>query len=160
MTAEDLFRTERVYGPTAEVRALVGALDAELSALTPPEQRHGLALDAMFEPHVRFFLAYRSDFPIACGGVAFFSDFAEVKRMYVRPEARGAGAADTIMAKLIAEAAGAGFAVLRLETGASFARAIGFYRRWGFSPCSVFEPYASKPPHTVATSLFLERPVA
>jgi GNAT superfamily N-acetyltransferase len=160
VTGAGPIRVERVFGPTEEVRALVGALDSELSGLSPPEQRHGLALDAIFEPHVRFFLAYRNDLPVGCGGIAFFSDFAEVKRMYVRPEARGAGAADGIMVKLIGEAAEAGFAVLRLETGANFARAISFYRRWGFSPCLIFEPYASKPPYTVAASLFLERAIA
>ncbi|HEX3753912.1 MAG TPA: GNAT family N-acetyltransferase [Rhizomicrobium sp.] len=160
MTGAAVIHVERAFGPTTEVRALVGALDTELSALSPPEQRHGLALDAIFEPHVRFFLAYRDDLTVGCGGLAFFPDFAEVKRMFVRPEARGTGAADAIMARLVGAAAEAGLTVLRLETGANFARAIGFYRRWGFSPCSIFEPYASKPPHTVAASLFLERLIA
>jgi GNAT superfamily N-acetyltransferase len=145
------------HQPDADVRALVGELDDELSGLCPPEQRHGLALDAIFQPHIRFFLAYENDRPAGCGGVALFCDFAEVKRMYVRPQARGRGAADAIMARLIAEAANAGLACLKLETGAAFIPANRFYRRWGFAPCAIFEPYASKPPDTVMASAFLEK---
>ena len=43
---------------TDEVRALIDELDRTLSAEYPPEQRHGLALAAIFQPHIRiFFLA-------------------------------------------------------------------------------------------------------
>jgi putative acetyltransferase len=91
--------------------------------------------------------------------VALFADFAEVKRMYVRPQARGQGVADAIMARLIAETRGAGLSVLRLETGTASFAAIHFYRKSGFQDCSAFEPYASLPPHRIAASAFLERAV-
>ena len=42
---------------TDEVRSLVGELETVLSAEYSPEQRHGLTLDAIFQPNVRFFLA-------------------------------------------------------------------------------------------------------
>ena len=96
---------------------------------------------------------------MGCGGVALFADFAEVKRMYVRPQARGQGVADAIMARLIAETRGAGLSVLRLETGTASFAAIHFYRKSGFRDCSAFEPYASLPPHRIAASTFLERTV-
>ena len=75
--------------PTADVAALIGELNDELGALYTPEQRHGLALDAIFQPHIRFFLAWRDGRAVGCGGVAFLDGFAELKRMYVRPEMRG-----------------------------------------------------------------------
>jgi putative acetyltransferase len=148
---------ERALSPTDDVRALIGELDQELSRHYPPEQRHGLKLDAIFQPHVRFFVARMGDAAVGCGGVALFTDFAEVKRMYVRDGARGRGVADAVLARLAAEALDAGLKLLRLETGTQQAAAIRFYRRGGFDLCAAFDPYASMPPHAVATSVFMER---
>jgi len=94
---------------------------------------------------------------VGCGGIALFPDFAEVKRMYVRSDARGRGVADAILARLTAEATEAGLTVLRLETGTHQAAALRFYRRCGFHPREAFEPYASMRPEAVATSVFLEK---
>jgi putative acetyltransferase len=146
----------RVTAPDADVRLLIGELDAELALLTPDcGQRHGLDLGGIFQPHVRFLVAHDGGAAVGCGGIALFDDFAEVKRMYVRPASRGRGVADAIMERLIAEAAG--FSCLRLETGFNFEAATRFYRRHGFVPCAVFGAYAAMPPHAVAASLFLER---
>lgn len=146
--------------PDDEIRLLVGELNDELGALYPPEQRHGLALEAIFEPHVLFFLARRDGEAVGCGGVAVFDDFAEVKRMYVRPQARGQGVADAIMDKLIGVTRDAGLSVLRLETGIRSLPALAFYRRSGFRDCSAFAPYASLPPEQVAGSAFMEMRLA
>jgi putative acetyltransferase len=145
-----------VVAPDADVRLLIGELDAELAMLTPDcGQRHGLNLDGIFQPHVRFFIAHDGADLVGCGGVALFGDFAEVKRMYVRPAWRGRGVADAIMDRLIAEAAG--LSCLRLETGDNFVPATRFYRRRGFAPCAIFGAYAAMPAHAVAASAFLER---
>lgn len=74
---------------TADVHALIGELDQILSVEYAPEQRHGLALDAIFRQNIRFFLARSNGVALGCGGVALFADFAEVKRMYVGRVARG-----------------------------------------------------------------------
>jgi putative acetyltransferase len=150
---------ERALSATADVRALIGALDAELAQHYAPEQRHGLALDAIFQPHIRFFIARHDGEALGCGGVALFADFAEIKRMYVRENARGQGIADAIVAQLSAEAAAAGLSLLQLETGTQQAAAMRFYRRCGFSPCAAFEPYASMPPAAIATSYFMEKQI-
>jgi putative acetyltransferase len=150
-------RIELASGPTDEVRLLIGELDAELLQHYPPEQRHGLKLDALFQPHIRFFTAELNGQPAGCGGIALFADFAELKRMYVRPAARGRGVADAILERLMAEAEAAGLSVVRLETGTVQAAAIRFYRRAGFEPCAAFEPYKSMPPGNIATSVFMER---
>src|SRR5512146_1474184 len=105
---------ELAAAPTDEVRTLVAELEAELAAEYPPEQRHGLALDAIFRPHVRFFVARLDGAPVGCGGVALFDDFAEVKRMYVRPDARGHSVAAQLLERLVAETRAAGLARLRL----------------------------------------------
>ena len=132
-------------------------LETELSALYEPENRHGLSLDALFQPHIRFFVAYSDGLAAGCGGVALFSNFAEVKRMYVRPNARGRGIADAIMVQLSREAAKAGLKLLRLETGTHQYAALSFYRRCGFEQCGIFAPYSSMRPEAVATSVFMEK---
>jgi putative acetyltransferase len=148
---------ERIETPTDDVRALIGELDAELAGTYTPEQRHGLTIDAIFTPLVRFFIARLDGEAVGCGAVAFFSDFAELKRMYVRPSARGAGVADAIIERLEQEAHSAGLRLVRLETGVHQPAAIGFYRRRGFMPCRAFEPYASLPASAIKTSYFMEK---
>jgi putative acetyltransferase len=148
---------ELVTHPTDDVRTLVGELEAALSAEYPPEQRHGLSLDAIFQPHVRFFIARLDGVAIGCAGVALFDGFAEVKRMYVRESARGTAVAPTLLAQLEQTARDAGYRVLRLETGDVQYAAIKFYERSGFRRCGVFGDYATKPPHTIATSIFFEK---
>lgn len=149
-----------ISAPDADIRALIGELNDELGALYSAEQRHGLDLDAIFQSHIRFFVARRGGLALGCGGVALFDGFAEIKRMYVRHAARGQGVADAIMNRLTAETALSGRALLRLETGVYSGAAIAFYRRSGFAACGAFEPYASMPPQAVVTSLFMEKPIS
>ncbi|CAN5438998.1 GNAT family N-acetyltransferase [soil metagenome] len=151
---------ERAVAPTDEVRTLVEALEGELAANYPPEQRHGLSLDAIFQPSIRFFVARVDGAAVGCGGIALYHDFAEVKRMYVRPDSRGKGVADAIIGRLESEACGTGLSLLKLETGIHQPAALRFYERCGFRRCPIFEPYASKPPETIVASVFLEKPIS
>ena len=146
-----------VTSPDDDVRALVGELEDVLSAEYPPEQRHGLSLDAIFQPHVRFFVASLDGVAVGCGGVALFDDFAEVKRMYVRPSARGAGVARAMLERIAAEARLVGLPALRLETGTKQLDALRLYRRHGFTDCAPFGAYARMPPHEIAASVFLSK---
>ena len=59
---------ELAAAPTDEVRALVHELETILAAEYPPEQRHGLALDAIFQPHIKFFVARLDGVAVGCGG--------------------------------------------------------------------------------------------
>jgi putative acetyltransferase len=142
---------------TQEVRALVDELETVLTAEYPPEQRHGLALDALFQPHIRFFLARLHGQAVGCGGVALFDDFAEVKRMYVRDAARRQGVAGALLARLEDEASDAGLSWLRLETGEHQVAAMQLYARAGFRPCRAFGDYAQMTPQSIATSVFFEK---
>ena len=146
---------EPATAPTDEVAALVSELEATLAAQYPPEQRHGLALGAIFRPGVHFFVARRGGEAVGCAGVALFSDLAEVKRMYVRPAARGRGVAEALLGRLEAVAREAGLARLCLETGDRQAAAMRFYVRAGFSRCAAFGDYATMAPGSVRASVFL-----
>lgn len=63
-----------------------------------------------------------------------FDDYAEVKRVYTWPAARGRGVAKALLRKIEDEARGANKSVLRLETGTYQQEAIGLYKRMGFRP--------------------------
>ena len=151
---------ELVQTATEDVDALIGALERTLSAEYPPEQRHGLPLDAIFKPDIRFFLARLNGAAVGCGGVALFADFAEVKRMYVRDGLRGRGIARALLSRLEREAREAGLLLLRLETGIRQATALRLYTRAGFRPCAAFGAYAGMDPYAIATSVFLEKRLA
>jgi putative acetyltransferase len=148
---------EPVQSPTAEVRALIEALDQELAGEYLPEQQHGLKIDAIFQPHIRFFVARLEGVAVGCGGVALFDDFAEIKRMYVRQHVRGSGVARALLTRLEAEANSAGHSLLRLETGDLLFAAIRLYERAGFQRCEAFGAYAAMSPKAIETSLFYEK---
>lgn len=146
-----------VREPDAVVALLIGELEAVLSAAYPPEQRHGLKLAAIFQPHIRFFVARLDGEPAGCGGVALFDGFAEVKRMYVRDALRGRGVAQAVLARLEQTARAAGCARLCLETGALQVAAMKVYARAGFRRCAAFGDYRAMPPAAIATSVFFEK---
>jgi putative acetyltransferase len=148
---------ERVIQATPEVHDLIGELNAVLGAVYEAHQRHGLAIEQLFEPNVRFFLARLDGLVVGCGGVAIFDDYAEIKRMYTRPVARGRGVAKALLRKIEEEARGAGKSVLRLETGTYQQEAIGLYEAMGFQPRGPFGPYAAMPARNIETSLFFEK---
>jgi putative acetyltransferase len=155
--AGDRICIERAAGPTAEVSDLIAHLDATLAQEYLPEQRHGLALEDLFAPHLRFFIARLDGWAAGCAGVALFDSFAELKRMYVRDAARGRGLAQALLAHIESEARANGRTLLRLETGSRQAAALRVYQRAGFVPCAAFGDYAALPPEAIATSVFLEK---
>src|SRR5438552_2093885 len=84
-----------------DASALVEELDALLIPLYPIESHHGLAVDALISQEVVFFVARVDGEAAACGGLKFYSkEYAEVKRMYVRPGFRGLGLAKAILRHL------------------------------------------------------------
>lgn len=148
---------ERVESATAEARALIAALDAELGAQYEPHQRHGLDIDQVFQPGIRFFVARLDGVAVGCGAIACDDGFAELKRMYVRPAMRGRGVVLAILARLEAEARSQGYTRLMLETGDTLHAAMRVYERAGFRRCGAFGAYATKPPRTIERSAFFEK---
>lgn len=150
---------EPVPAPTPEAEQLLAELDRILGAAYEPQQRHGLSLDRLFAPDIRFFIARVNGGGVGCGGVALAGDYAEVKRMYTREAARGRGVGKALLARIEAEARHAGNRVLMVETGIHQRAAIGLYEKWGFRRCGPFGHYADLPPERIAASLFYEMPL-
>ena len=71
-----------------DVIPLIEALDAQMTALYPPESNHLLDIAALSDPAVTFLVVRDGGEAIGCG--ALLRDprgWGEVKRMYVRPDA-------------------------------------------------------------------------
>lgn len=76
------------------------------------------------------------DLPLACGAVDLsHPPQAEIKTLFVAPEARGRGFGRLILERLLAEAQAQGFTEVRLETVAFMTDAIRLYRAFGFAEC-------------------------
>jgi putative acetyltransferase len=150
---------ERLFAATPDASKLIEELDQLLGALYDSGQRHGLSIEQVFQPNVRFFVARLGDQAVGCGAVALFDGYAEVKRMYTREAARGRGVGKALLVRIEREARDGAKPMLRLETGTSQAAAIGLYEGCGFRACGAFGHYAELPPHRIATSLFYEKPL-
>jgi len=127
---------------TAEAKALIKALDAHLNRLYLPKNRHGLSVAALQEASVIFLVARLDSVAVGCGAVKFIKgEYAEVKRMYVAPQWRGQGVAQTLLRELERLSQQNGFSILRLETGVHQQQAVTLYNRVGFSRCAAFGEY-------------------
>jgi putative acetyltransferase len=69
------------------------------------------------------------------------SEIAEIKRLYVCPEARGRGVGRALVERVVAEADAKGYTQVRLDTHpASMQGAIALYRRLGFVEIPPYGP--------------------
>ncbi|MFN7915469.1 MAG: GNAT family N-acetyltransferase [Vicinamibacterales bacterium] len=73
---------------------------------------------------------------LGCGALLGLDEAgcAEIKRVYVRPDARGRGVGELITRGLMVEAGRLGYAVVRLDTAPELTAAQALYRRLGFVP--------------------------
>ncbi|WP_433077467.1 GNAT family N-acetyltransferase [Dactylosporangium sp. CA-052675] len=89
-----------------------------------------------------FLVALVDQEPVGCGALRQLDEHgAEIKRMYVRPHARGTGVATALLRALEERAAARGWPVLRLETGTEQPDARRFYEREGYRQIPLFGVY-------------------
>src|SRR5262249_56345717 len=89
--------------------------------------------------------AGRGGEPIGCGALKVKDrNIGEIKRMWVRADARGFGVGRRVLEALEALARDLGLRTLRLETNRALKEAQALYRRCGYREVAPFndEPYA------------------
>ena len=103
-------------------------------------------------PTGRLLLAYEDDQLAGCVALRKLSDdVCEMKRLFLRPQFHGKGCGRDLAERIIAEARGAGYLRMRLDTlPEQMGKAIALYRSLGFKE---IEAYYTNP---VSGALFME----
>jgi GNAT superfamily N-acetyltransferase len=102
---------------------------------------------SMRAPVGAFVVAHCDGRPIACGGVRTFDErSAEIKRMWVSDELRGAGLGQRMLAFLEDCARQLGFQRVVLDTNSTLLEAITMYERAGYESIERYSdnPYAAR----------------
>jgi ribosomal protein S18 acetylase RimI-like enzyme len=117
---------------------LIGAYDNASRLDNPP-----LLPAELRAPDGAYFVGYEGLEAVAGGGLRRLdNDVAEIKRMYVRPEARARGVAAALLRTLEEAAAAMGYARTRLDTGPKQITAQRLYRGAGYTEIA---PYNDNP---------------
>lgn len=115
---------ELITAMLAELDALYGKRDGPRPTATP---------DELSPPGGAFFIAWKGDQPVACGGFKRLgAELAEVKRIYVVPRFRSRGIASEVLAHVEDAARAAGYRRLRLQHGADQPHAMALYTAAGY----------------------------
>ena len=151
---EGVVEIVRVSEENEDFLGLVKLLDAELAIRDGEE--HGFY--AQFNKPVGLggvVLAYLGNEAVGCGAFKRYEDgVAEIKRMFVRPEARGKRIAAAVLKELEKWAAESGFRECILETGFKQPEAIALYKRQGYGVIPNYGQYAG-----VENSVCMRKPL-
>lgn len=130
-----------------EATALITELNAYLDDLYHPDDNHfRLDADEVSGERGAFFIARLDGRSVGCGAIRVLAEGrAEVKRMYVRPDARGQGVGRAILDRLVEEAVTRGVRELVLEMGDNQPDARSLYESFGFVPIPCFGEYLATP---------------
>lgn len=145
---------ELVSATSAEHIAIVRELFREYAA--------GLAIDLCFQnfekelaelpghympPRGRLLLAKRDGQIAGCIALRpMETGIGELKRLYVRPEFRGSGIGQALVARVLDEARKTGYRIVRLDTLREMRNAISLYTAFGFKEVA---PYRPGEPHGI-----------
>ncbi len=106
----------------------------------------GPADEAQLRAPVGVFVVAISDgVPVAGAGVRSVEGYAEIKRMWVDPQWRGAGLGSRMLRRVENEAVALGHHVVRLDTRGVLTEALALYERSGYVPIERYNdnPYAT-----------------
>jgi GNAT superfamily N-acetyltransferase len=124
-----------------EALVLLDELSASLAAITGDSGRASFDANDVRGPASLFIIARNADgIAVACGAFRpLETGIAEIKRMYARPQTKGAGLA--VLRHLEAVASDLGYQKLRLETRLVNQRAVAFYEKHGYFRIENFGKY-------------------
>ena len=123
----------------AEMRVELNDVYESFSRLDNPPLSPG----ELRPPGGAYLVGFAGDDAVAGGGLRRLTDeVAEIKRMYVRPQARSRGVARALLVALEEAAVSLGYAAARLDTGPKQAHGLALYRSAGYVDV---EPYNDNP---------------
>ena len=128
---------------------LVRELSAELGPIYGDDGSGAFVPEDVQVPRAAFVVARLDGEPVGCGAIKPFGDepapaTAEVKRMFVRPSARGRGISRAVLERLEQAARSFGYTRLVLETGDKQLAAIRLYERSGYARIPCYGEYANR----------------
>jgi putative acetyltransferase len=136
-----------------ECRMLIEELDNYLASLYPAESNHLLPIETLCQPNVTFLTARIGTAVVGCAAfVNQNQQYAELKRMYVRPEYRGLKIGRRLLEELESRVREAGLEMARLETGVSQREVLSLCASTGYRRCGPFGDYREDP-----LSVFMEK---
>lgn len=136
-----------------DVHQLINELDTYLHSLYPAENVYALDIASLLAANVLFAVARdAAGVSTGCAAIVRYAQYAEIKRMYVRPQARGQGIARQLIEFLEQKAAEHGCRTFLLETGPDNPEALGLYHRMGYQRRGAFDDYPDHP-----LSVFMEK---
>ena len=113
-----------------------------MDELFPDETNNYLEIEALLDKAVHFFAAQGINGKyVGCGAFVLFSDYAEIKSMFVDPNYRGKRIGDALLVHMLGTMADNSVPVVRLETGTLLKSALNLYRKHGFQYCNAFAHY-------------------
>lgn len=125
-----------------DIKTRTAYRDIETVRLLFEEYKETLGADLSFQsfqdelaglPGGGLYLAFADGTPAGCGAFRCYSqDICECKRLYVRPEFRGAGAATSLMRTIIHQARASGYKKIYLDTLQTLKSAFSLYQKLGF----------------------------
>ncbi|MEM7469895.1 MAG: GNAT family N-acetyltransferase [Pseudomonadota bacterium] len=128
-----LEKLRAVDGPDLSAKDLAADTMAHLDELTPPEGRLLLATD-------------QNDALLGCGVIRKIRpDAAELKRMFVRPEAQGLGLGRKLFELRLEEARAMGCRAIYVDTIKGNTKMLNMYENYGFSYIPRYAENANDP---------------
>ncbi len=143
--------------PRVDVRVASSASDLDLARALFREYASSLPFSLCFQgfdeelatlpgkyaaPTGEILIAYDDKSPLGCVALRSIDaqpddppaarPICEMKRLYVKPAARGLGAGRALCERLIADARAMGFRMMKLDSEPDFDAAVGLYRSLGF----------------------------
>lgn len=121
---------------------------SDMKAISPPESKHALDLDALKAADITFWSVWDTGELLACGALKELDAVhGEIKSMRTSSRHRGRGVGTQLLQHILSVAQKRAYQRVSLETGsmAFFAPAHRLYARFGFSICAPFANYKLDP---------------
>jgi putative acetyltransferase len=136
-----------------EIAELIEYSDAYSASRYPEECRYPVDATFLARSEVRFFVARIDGMAVGCGAAVLGADqTVELKRIIVRPDARGKGVGFNLLNAIEAAVSREHISTVLLETGPKSQEALGLYRRCGHRERGPFGSYQANP-----HSVFMEK---